>query len=77
MFGFVINFTYLCILLLITIKTFYMIKELLIKNWKTSILASIALVAGLLLGFDAFTSGAAIVLGSLAAIVLFISKDAK
>jgi len=54
-----------------------MIKELLIKNWKTSILASIALVAGLLLGFDAFTSGAAIVLGSLAAIVLFISKDAK
>jgi len=54
-----------------------MIKDLLIKNWKTSILAADILIGAILLGCDALTSGAVIILGAIAALTLFISKDAK
>jgi hypothetical protein len=52
-------------------------KNLLINNWKTSILASTIFVGVVLLGFNALTSGSVIILGGIAAITLFISKDAK
>ena len=59
------------------LKRINKMKNLLINNWKTSILASTIFVGVVLLGFNALTSGSVIILGGIAAITLFISKDAK
>ena len=54
-----------------------MIKDLLFKHWRTTVLGLDFIVAAILLGCDVLTSGIALILAAVAGLVLVISKDAK